>query len=374
MREVRNSVAAKPINHPREHLKGLHTEPRLHWVDAFDRRLSLRGLAWLTETRKKKSFRRLPDHAEVGLSEGVRTLSQCPSGAFLSFLTDASDISLRMTYIEPKGQKHMPDSGSSGAELYMSEATRWLPIATAIPALPNRNFEGSLVTGLPKKIREFRLYLPLYNPLKSLTLGFSVGAKIQAAPASKSEKPIFIYGTSITQGACAATAGSDFVSILGRELGIDTINFGFSSSGRGEPEIAQLISEIDASMFVLDYAANCDSVRLRDTLPSFVKILRKKAPYVPIVLLGHIGFNKLLWSMDDRKEIDRKRDVMMAFYLSTKAAGDHHLYFIDGWGILPPGLNGSYVDGMHPTNAGFAMMAERLAPLLTLCRIADRDT
>ncbi len=45
------------------------------------------------------------------------------------------------------------------------------------------------------------------------------------------------------------------------------------------------------------------------------------------------------------------------------------LYFIDGDGLLPAGLSGAYVDGIHPTSHGFALIAERLAPQLRAIRL-----
>ena len=347
----------------------------LCWIDAFDPRLSLRGLGWLEENREKKSFRRLPDRAEPFLSEGVRALSWCPASAFLSFFTNATALSVRLAYPKAAGMAHMPDSGSSGAELYLREGTRWLPLASAIPAAGEREFERQLIDGLPAGAapREYRLYLPLYNPLERLAIGVPPGAEVAPSPAPQDPHgagPIFFYGTSITQGGCASTAGGDFVSTLGRELGAEIINFGFSGNGKGEPEMARLIREIDAGMFVLDYSANCDAARLRDTLPPFVRILREKRPRTPIVILSQIGYSRLLWSREAREELGRRRDVMMRFYLNAKEAGDANLHFIDGWGVLPPGLNGSFVDGAHPTSAGFATMAERLLPLLNLVRLS----
>lgn len=332
----------------------------LRWIDAFDKRIALRGLGWLAENRKKKSFRRLPDRAAKPLSAGVQALSQCPSSAFLSFFTDSPDISVRLTVADLGQMDHMPASGMSGAELYFREGSQWYTAGVAKPDLAELSFTRSLMEGATRHRREYRLYLPLYKKLESAAIGIAPGAKIEPAPAQG--KPIFFYGTSITQGGCANTTGSDFVSNLGRTLDTEVINFGFSGNGKGEPEIAKLISEIDAEAFVLDYVANVDPELLRKTLPGFVSILRAKHPSIPIVLISNVPYDQTLWNAKSRDALDAKRDVMMAYYLAAKQAGDTNLHFIDGHGLLPIGASGMYVDGVHPTSGGFSVIAERLAP------------
>jgi hypothetical protein len=336
----------------------------LRWLDAFDRRMALRGLAWISENRNKKHFRRLPDRAERGLSEGVRHLSHCPAGVFLSFFTDATDIAIWMNTANLEQMAHIPATGMSGAELFFREGQSWHPAATALPSLTETGFERHLVEDAPRKLREFRLYLPLYKKVVSLALGIDQGAAIKPAPAAMGKRPIIFYGTSITQGGCANTAGSDYVSTIGRMLDTEVINLGFSGNGKGEPELARLIREIDAEIYVLDFFANAAVETLDSVLPEFIRLLRVKRRNTPIVLMGCPAFDQSLWSAKARRDLDLKRNVTMRAYLNAKDAGDAHLHFIDGNGLLPAGLTGAYVDGVHPTSHGFAIMAERLAPQL----------
>jgi lysophospholipase L1-like esterase len=342
---------------------------KLQWLDAFDRRLSLGGLAWPGDNRKKKHFRRLPDRAEKTLSEGVRILSCCPAGVFVSCFTDSPDISIRMKVADLGQMDHMTATGMSGAELYFREAGIWHPAGVARPSLTETTFERSLMEDAPRRFREFRVYLPLYKKVESIALGFERGARIEPAPAAKGTRPIFFYGTSITQGGCANTAGSDFVSTIGRMLDTEVINFGFSGNGKGEPEMARLVREISAEIFVLDFLANAEIEILHTTLPEFIRILREQHPLTPIVIMGCPGFDKSLWSATTRELLDRKRDTAMRTYLGLKDAGDANLHFIDGNGLLPAGITGAYVDGVHPTSHGFAIMAEHLAPQLRAIRL-----
>ena len=64
------------------------------------------------------------------------------------------------------------------------------------------------------------------------------------------------YGTSITQGACASRPGMAAVAIVGRKLDTSVINLGFSGNGRMQPEIADLLIELDPAIYVIDCIQN----------------------------------------------------------------------------------------------------------------------
>jgi len=341
----------------------------LKWLDAFDRRIALRGLAWPADNRKEKNFRRLPGRLESGVPNPVRELSHCPSSVFLSFCTDAADLSVRMTVESVTPMNHMPATGMWGAELFVREGRDWHPVATAVPSLTDTTFTSALLKSAPRRRREYRLYLPLYRKTESVALGFDSPATVEPTPAPRGQRPIFFYGTSITQGGCANTAGSDYVSTLGRLLDTEVVNFGFSGNGKGEPEVARLISGVNASMFVLDHFVNCKFETLPEMLAEFVRILREKHPKTPIVLISCPAFNPCLWNPHDRNN-DQKRDIVMRFYLQARSAGDTCIHYVDGPGLLPPGLSGTYVDGVHPTSARFALMAERLYPQMRALLLA----
>jgi len=335
----------------------------VRWIDAFDKRLAVHGLGWLRENRRDKHFRRLPDRAAASLSEAVQLLSHCPASVFLSFFTNSPDLSVRLTLADTAQRPHMAPTGAAGAELYFRDGHQWHAAATLKPSLSEKQTIQGLLEGAPKERREYRLYLPLYQRVENIAIGIPPGFKVEPSPAA--QRPLFFYGTSITQGGCANTPGSDFVSLLGRRLDTEVINFGFSGNGKGEPEIARLIREVDAEAFVLDYLANVGPELLQSTLPEFVALLREKHPQTPIILIGNVPYNQTLWKADIYAQLERKREVLMEFYLERKRAGDADLHFIDGHGLLPIGESGVYVDGVHPTSYGFALMAERLAPQLS---------
>ena len=340
------------------------------WVSAADRRLTVRGLAWFDENEGR--FSRLPLRAEGHVRTDVWFLAQCPASARVAFRSDTTSLAVRVANATADHMPHMPSTGSNGLCLYCGTPGRMRPWATAVPDPASASFERPLLQAVTKKVRDYRLYLPLYTAIESLDLKFSKGARILRPSPPALEKPAVFYGTSITQGGCASTAGSDFVSSIGRQLNIDVVNLGFSGNGRGEPEVAEFIREIDAALYVLDYAANVDDKTLRRTLPAFVRILREKRPQTPILLLTNVCFSSFDFSPATRQTLEARRDTMMEFYVKQRRGGDRNVHLADGFALIPFGTDCAYVDGVHPTDHGFSMMAERLAPFIE--QILLRDT
>jgi hypothetical protein len=99
------------------------------------------------------------------------------------------------------------------------------------------------------------LYLPLYNGVVDVAIGVPEAAVLAAAPVRR-ELPVVFYGTSITQGGCASRTGTCHVAFLGRWLDRPVINLGFSGNGRMEPEVAELLSEIEAAAYIIDCLPN----------------------------------------------------------------------------------------------------------------------
>ena len=335
------------------------TAAGLRWLSASDPRFTVRGLAWWSSNEGR--FSRLPLRGERLVRDPVWQLAQCPASACLDFRSDTTDLAVRVTNADTYVMPHMPASGSNGLILYTRIAGQFHPWRTVVPDQEHASFERDLFRDQPACLRDFRLYLPLYKSLLSLDLGVSADAQILPPAPLLLDKPVVFYGTSITQGGCASTAGADFVSTVGRLLNLEVVNLGFSGNGRGEAEVAHLVAEIDAALFVLDYVANTDVAGLRKSLPRFIKILRAVHPQTPILLQGPLCYGGQ-WSA---APVVEQRAVMMEAYLRCRKNGDERIHFVDGFSLIPFGTDAAYVDGVHPTDHGFHLLAERLAPMIT---------
>jgi len=351
-------------------LKDPPKDTKLLWLPVTSPRLTVQGLHWFRGN--KGSFCRFPLNSKKDLRPGVWELAQCPASGCIAFRSDTTLLRLRARNKDTTHMPHMPLSGSNGLSVYAGQGDRLRPWGVAIPDMVNPFFERETFNGVERKIRDYRIYLPLYHPLQSLELGFSRGARIIPPTPNRLDKPVVFYGTSVTQGGCANTAGSDFISSVGRLTNLHVINLGFSGNGCGDIAVAKLMARIDAAMHVLDYPCNVSPDDLKKTLPPFFDILRRKWPKVPIMFMSPPCFWQTDFAPSRLTDLEQKRDHMMAFYSARRAAGDLNVHFFDMFDMIHFAADAAYVDGVHPTDEGFQLMARRLAPAIE--RILLRDS
>ena len=336
----------------------------VQWFDV--RALGLEGQGWADT---KAPFDRLPARAEKTARPPVWGLSRHSTGLCVRFVTDATIVHARWTVTSKNlAMPHMPATGVSGLDLYVKTAAgKWQWVANGRPTAETNTV--ALASGLAAGEKEFVLYLPLYNGVSSVEIGVPKGAalkKADARPAEK-QKPMVFYGTSITQGGCASRPGMVHTAILGRKLDRAVINLGFSGSGTLDPDIAELLGELDASVFVLDCLPNLNPAQVAERTEPFVKALRKAKPTTPILLVEDRTYtNAPALPALAKRNADSRAALKKAFD-ALVAAGDKNLYDLAGDKLLGDDGEGT-VDGSHPTDLGFMRQAdafaEALAPIL----------
>ena len=265
---------------------------------------------------------------------------------------------------------HMPATGVSGLDLYVRHKGEWRFLAVGQPHdFPDN--ETTFFRNLPQESREYRLYFPLYNGLKSLEIGTASEFKITALPASE-RKPVVFYGTSILQGGCASRPGMAYPSIIGRRIDSPVINLGFSGNGRGEPEVAELVAELDPALFVLDPLPNISPDDVTERLETFVKILREKHPETPILLVESVTYPTGILIESRRTRYTQSNDHLQGLFDRLRKAGDRNIYYHKTENLL--GKDGEdTVDGTHPTDLGFLRMADGMEPAVREILAGTRD-
>jgi lysophospholipase L1-like esterase len=259
---------------------------------------------------------------------------------------------------------HMPATGASGVDLYVKlPSGEWRWLANGQPR--GQTNTATLASDLPPGRREFLLYLPLYNGVRSVELGLNAGADL--APAGPwgtgTRKPIVFYGTSITQGGCASRPGMAHVALVGRRFNFPTINLGFSGSGRMEPALADLLAELDPSVFVLDCLPNLKAAEVAERTEPFVRRLRAARPHTPIVLVEDRNYTDAFLNAGRRTGNEANHAALRAAYQRLKQAGVKDLHYLRAEDLL--GADGEdTVDGSHPTDLGFVRHADAFAKVL----------
>lgn len=326
----------------------------LLWITPQDSRLEINGAPWVAEN--KGELIRLPLRLKDQLPPAVWNLGQSPSGVRIRLRTDSTRLAIKLAYPSPPNMANMHAFGQTGVDLYINGVYRSTATAPK-DAAPDKTVEHVYFENLPKEDRELTLYLPLYKPVKVLSIGLDADARFTKPRRFATAKPVVFYGTSITQGGCASRSGMSYQAILGRQLNLDFVNLGFSGNGKGEPAVARMVAEIDASAFVLDFALNNPTVEsFREVFEPFLNTVRNAHPKLPIVAITPISSSR----ETERHTLMREhiRDVVKRHI----AKGDRLLTLVEGTTLLGPTQLDGLVDGGHPNDLGFQGMATGLAP------------
>jgi hypothetical protein len=334
--------------------------PALRWIAPAN--LEVDGLPWFGQNDGE--FFRLPVRSQAKFPPAVWNLAKSPSGARLRLHTNSTALAIQLEYPSAPDMRNMHAFGQTGVDLYV-DGTYWDTAIADKEAKPGKIYQHIYfdLHDLPRREREIAIYLSLYKPVKVLGVGVDPEAKVTAAKPFAVAKPVVFYGTSITQGGCASRSGNSYQAIVGRMLNLDFVNLGFSGNGKGEPDVARAVAEIDGSAFVLDFAQNNPTLEsLREVYGPFLEMLRSKHPDAPIIVVTPIFSARESQGPDTR--LDGMRAHIRQVAGSHIAAGDTHLQIVEGTDLLGPSRADGLVDGTHPNDLGFQWMAEGLAPRL----------
>ncbi|MGL4555853.1 MAG: N,N-dimethylformamidase beta subunit family domain-containing protein [Gemmataceae bacterium] len=321
-------------------------------------KLTVEGRAWADLAAP---FDRLPASAQKLVRPAVWGLSRHSAGMAVRFRTDATTLAARWTLTgSTLALPHMPATGVSGLDLYVRVGGKWRWLANGRPTAKTNTMT---VAGLaPGPVRDYLLYLPLYNGVSSVEVGVPDGAKLEAAEKTPG-KPVVFYGTSITHGACASRPGMALPAILGRRLGRPAVNLGFSGNGKLEVELARLIGEIDAAAYVVDCLPNCDAAEVAARTKPFVLELRKARPHTPVVLVEDRTYANAHSLPGVARRSAASRAALREAFDGLTRDGVASLHYLEGPGQLGDDDEGT-VDSSHPNDLGFQRQADAFEPKL----------
>lgn len=334
--------------------------PQLAGIPVIEGRLWQSGL--------DQPYDRLPAHAIPIVRKEVMNLARNSAGTYLRFTTKARSITVRYQVSGGLQFPHMPATGVSGVDLYaLDQQGNWHWVHGRYSFGDTLRFSFTHIDS-SIQLREYRLYLPLYNTVRWMELGVPENHSLQWIPATN-EAPVVLYGTSILQGACASRAGLAWTNILGRKLKQPLVNLGFSGNGRMEKELIDLIAEKPARLVVLDCMPNLSNLatypkeELVKRYRYAVEKLRSKNPALPIVLVEHCcGLPGTNLDEEQRLTYQKASETIAAIYQELVRDGHHQLFL-----LTAPTIQfdlESTVDGTHPNDIGMMKYAEAYEQLI----------
>lgn len=311
------------------------------------------------------NYRRLPQRAEQTVRPKLWDLSTNSAGLQIQFTTDSRNISVRYGVTGPMAMPHMPATGVSGVDLYRNNDGAFC-YGTYSFGDSTVQYNYTINRPAERANKQYTLYLPLFNEVKNLEIGVDTDASFSFVPKSN-EKPIVVYGTSITHGACASRPAMAWTNILQRTINAPIVNLGFSGNGKLEPELLDLINEIDSRVIILDCMANLFQVpqnELTQLVEDAVMKIRSKSD-VPILLVEHAGYSNMFSNQEKHDAFTNANTSQRAAYKKLQKNGVKNLHYLTTEQIAMPA--DAWVDYVHPTNLGQQHHAKAVAKALKKC-------
>ncbi len=333
----------------------------LKYVNALDLRIINKGF-----DDSLTPYTRIPMCLKDSVRPTLWERAQCSTGMAVRFATDSKKVAVRYNLLWNTHMVHMADTGLKGVDLYrLSDEGQWEYVNTCRPYKSDSIQTKVFVENLTGDMREFMIYLPLYDGINWLEVGVEQNATIQKPIIDNpvSNKQIIFYGTSILQGGCSTRTGMCGTNIVQRDLGIECVNIGISGEGKMDFCMARAMAGIkDAVAYVIDPIPNCTEMMCDTLTYDFVNILRTLRPEVPIIMVEGPMYPYAKFDKYFANYLPKKNAAFYKNYLRLKEENPNNIYYVTCEGLY--GDHEGTVDGIHATDIGFLAYAKKLEPVI----------
>ena len=305
--------------------------------------------------KDNNAFVRMPNDVAKRVSAGIAHDFRRNAGGRVRFITDSPYISVSAKLTEIFHIPIMTLTGTCGIDVYADGDF----CGIARPSADNHDLHISATVNMRSEGEHLvEVNFPLYSGVEEMVIGIDEKSILKSAPKYTYDKPIVFYGSSITNGACSTRPGFAYPARLSRMLDSDYINLGFGGLCLAEQEMVDYIASLDMSVFVLDYDHNADDVDyLERTHENAYLTVRKKNPTLPIVMISCPRF-------DLSEDWGKRFEVIKRTYDNAIKNGDENVYLINGSEFFSDIGYDYSIDGIHPTDLGFDIMAKRISVIL----------
>ena len=341
------------------------------------------------------TFHRAPrtGRAAVG-STALDYVSATPSGVRLEGVTDAAVIEVEIGILRAL----YPGTASEGSafdvvvdavarEAVVVTAERIVPIDLATGGVelgPGARSTIRIDLGQGGQERAFEIWFPVVAVLTLIDVRIPAGAALRPLV---DERPIWVHhGSSISQASDAGRPLRTWPAMVAQATERSLVNLGLAGQCHLDPFIARAIRDQPASQISLELGinvVNLDSMRERTfiaALHGFLDIIREGHPHTPILIVSPLlcpvhehNPGPTMWGTDGvifaparggdissgALTVSRVRQLIDTAVTRRRAAGDGSLHVLDGRVLLGSGDVDNLHDGLHPSVAGQAKIAER---------------
>lgn len=345
---------------------GLAHAGDIKYVDAST--LPLLGKA-IDDRASQCRYSRLPDSLATQVERyRLYTLGTNSTGMAIRFRSASPTIAARWKSPWKFMLEIQAPIGTRGLDLYTlsDDGTTWQFINSAQPNVWEDKSETTIIGNMEPKMREYMMYLSLYDTVDSLFIGVEDGYTVEQPVVNlpNTEKPIMVYGTSIVQGPGASKPSMNYTNMLTRILNREVINLGFGGHGQLDIPVAKVIAaKKNLGMIILDFVPNCTPERIDTMMIPFFDTIRNAHPDVPVLFVEAPLHTRYVFDKQLGSDFDAKNECLRRKYQELKKRGEKNIYFLEGKKIFTPDSECT-VDGLHFTDEAYRKYSNLLAKII----------
>lgn len=285
-------------------------------------------------------------------------------GTTIRFRTDATHVTALLYY----NDKHTSTTARNGAGIYRVDggaaATGAFNASVNTLVRPVELVRQPLYAQTAAAMHDYELVLPYGDSVDFQGVIVNDGATFMpvAAPTSR----WLAFGDSVTQGFSASRIDKTYPYLVARKKHWQLLNMaigGYSAhASQGAILAAQPADLITIALGTNDWQGQTPIDRFRLEMAGLIAAVRARQPHVPIHLMTP------LWVADDW-DIGKPRTYTLEQYRRVirdlvRDSRDANLHVIEGPELIDPDVTYFSAVRVHPNDAGFTQMAERLAARL----------
>ena len=337
-------------------LLGSASAQKLEWVDG-----TTLNICGHTIRNAQNPYSRIDAKAYNFENSAIIRYSRYPSGVYVMFKTNSSQVAVAWELTSPKLRDNMTPIVQLGVDLYIKDRGEWRFCGVGRVSTKSgvTSYKKTIVRNMDNSEKEFMLYLPLWNEVTSLQIGIDSDATISAIPSPYKHR-VVSYGTSTLHAASPSRPGMAPLARLSRILGVDFVNFSYSGQGKMEPESAEVLADCETDAIICYCFGNTTPSEIEERIDAFVERVATAHPDKAIIFMPPYLYNphnpdlvKREFAIKKRETISRKMAI-----LTKKFKNVHYIDIKDACGSD----NEASIDNSHPNDLGFDRILQSYGP------------
>lgn len=322
-----------------------------------------------SDALEEEGYKRLKEKSIENIkkiNENAAILAKNSAGINARFITNTKLLKIKVKLEGKAYLSHMAATGQCGIDLYIFNENQQKYVFRSVTKynLKNDFYEVILYENDVNDEVKMWINLPLYMGVKEIILTVDENAYIKPNPFIDKRR-VLVYGTSITQGACASRPGMAYCSLLQRRFNLEFLNMGFSGAALLEEQMAHELGKIrNINLLIIDVEANAGgNLKMKERLEKFLEIYESYNQNTPIILTTRIPFSFDLYNKN-AINLNKMYNTWLKELVLKYNKMNKQYYFLDLKDTFGKNFTEYTVDGTHPTDLGMFKIYEKYEGLL----------